>query len=608
MLLEAMYHRPKLNWSYAYDRETIHLRLRTKKDDAASVQVIYGDKFNVGTEEQSNMLTAEMTIRYQDEMFDYWQAEVQPKFRRLAYCFQITGSKTDTGSSQNAGKAGKTGRSRKAVQETVWMNEQGFCTEKPNPCHGFFEYPFLNPADVFTPPAWVKDAVFYQIFPERFANGDPSNDPEGVQPWGGEPKWDNYFGGDLQGVMDHLEHLTDLGVNAIYFTPVFAAQTNHKYDTEDYLQVDAHFGDNETLKKLVAECHKRGIRVLLDAVFNHCGRTFPPFVDVLERGADSPYADWFHVREWPLQVKDEVPTYDTFAFVPSMPKLNTEHPDVQKYLLNVAEYWIKEVGIDGWRLDVANEVDHQFWREFRKTVKAANPDAYILGEIFHESVMWLMGDQFDAVMNYPFTWAVHEFLAKEKSDGKQFATAIQKQLVGYPQQANEVMFNLLGSHDTERLLTFCGGDKRKMKLAALFQLTFLGTPCIYYGDEIGLDGGHDPGCRKCMEWDESKQDRDLHAFYRWAIGLRREYAALRTGEFRFLYAKEGDTRLAYERVDEGSHFVVTMNPKKTKRTLTVALPAGRWLDESTGEQLIVVEGQKAKLELPPYGYQVLRKL
>lgn len=571
MLLEAIYHRPQQNWAYAYDRQTIHLRIRTKKNDVQQVTVYYGDKFDCwqGLEKTEAM---PMVRLYQDELFDYWQAEAIPPYRRLAYVFKLEDS---TGS--------------------VWMSERGFQKEEPAPTKSWFEYPFLNPVDIFTPPAWVKDAVFYQIFPDRFANGDKSNDPAGVEPWGGEPTPDNYFGGDLQGVIDHLDDLEQLGITAIYFTPIFEATTNHKYDTKNYMKVDPHFGTNEKLKELVKACHSRGIRVLLDAVFNHAGYSFPPFVDVLAIGEQSIYKDWFHVREFPLRVVDGIPTFDTFAFTPMMPKLNTENPEVKAYLLEVARYWIEEVGIDGWRLDVANEVDHQFWREFRQTVKASNPEAYILGEMFHEGMMWLQGDQFDAVMNYPFTYAMHDFFAERTVDGAQFAQAIEHQLASYPQQANEVMFNLLDSHDTARLLTLCGNDKRRMKLAALFQLTFLGTPCIYYGDEIGLDGENDPGCRKCMEWDKEKQDSELLAYYQSLIALRHQHAALRSGSFRFMHAKEQDRVIAYERADEQSRFIIVLNNGTRRRSVRLPMAAGDWHNALTGE---VIHAPSSKTAVP----------
>lgn len=422
---------------------------------------------------------------------------------------------------------------------------------------------------------------------------------------GRNPRPDNFFGGDLQGVIDHLDHLTELGITGIYFTPVFTATTNHKYDTEDYMQVDPHFGDVDTLKRLVDACHERGIRVLLDAVFNHAGRTFAPFVDVLEKGEDSEYKNWFHIREYPLQVVNNIPTYDAFAFEPLMPKLNTEHPEVKEYLLKVAEYWIKEVGIDGWRLDVANEVDHEFWRDFRKVVKRANPEAYILGEIWHESAPWLEGDKFDAVMNYPFTDAVLDFFVYGTLDAEGFAHSIGRQLSRYPLQASEVAFNLLDSHDTARLLTVAEGDKNVMKLAALFQFTFMGTPCIYYGDEIGMDGAGDPDCRKCMEWDPERQDRDLFNFYRKLIEIRGSHPALRTGRFTFLEAGAGGSKLAYERSLGDDLIIVLINTEETVQTFRLDVQERNWENLWTGEAIHAERG-KLSLRLPAYGFAVLQ--
>ncbi|WP_059042244.1 alpha-glycosidase [Paenibacillus rubinfantis] len=577
MLLEAVYHRPKLNWTYAYDNKTLHLRLRAKKNDLTEVYAYVGDKYM--WDDSKELIP--MTLMISDEMFDYWECSYQPPLRRTRYGFLL-----------------------KSGDEQIWMTESEFTKERPAGPERLFEFPFINPVDVFTPPAWVKDAIFYQIFPERFANGDPSNDPKDVMPWGGKPERDNFFGGDLQGVIDHLDHLSELGITGIYFTPLFEATTNHKYDTADYMKIDPHFGDIATIKKLVQACHERGIKVLFDAVFNHSGKTFAPFVDVMEKGEKSRYKDWFYVREYPLQVKDRVPTYDTFAFEPLMPKLNTENPEVKEYLLKVAEFWIKEVGIDGWRLDVANEVDHAFWRDFRKTVKAANPDAYILGEIWHESSGWLQGDQFDAVMNYPFTEAVLDFVVRGTLDAEGFANAIGKQLSRYPLQASEVAFNLLDSHDTPRLLTLCEGNKAQMKLAALFQFTYSGTPCIYYGDEVGLDGGPDPDCRKCMEWDPKRQDHDLFTFYQKLIAVRKELAPLRTGSLKFLQAEKGGSKLAYERVLDGEKVLVLLNNYDAGQTIQIPATGQSWSDAFSGQTYSTTDGKLA-VKLPAYGYAVL---
>ncbi|KJD38409.1 cyclomaltodextrinase [Paenibacillus polymyxa] len=579
MLLEAIYHHPKRNWAFGYDDETIILRLRTKKNDLTAVHVLTVDKYDWDRTRQLIPMSKFAT----DGRFDYYECTVKPTHRRLKYGFLLEDG-----------------------EERIWMNENDFTTEEPQNADSLFQYPFLNPIDILKPPAWVKDAVFYQIFPERFANGDPSISPEGAEPWGGTPQKDNFFGGDLQGILDHLDHLSELGINAIYMTPVFKATTNHKYDTEDYMEVDPHFGDKKTLKRLVEACHDRGIRVLLDAVFNHSGRTFKPFVDVLEKGEASPYKDWFHVHSFPLEVNDGTPTYDTFGLEPMMPKLNTEHPEVKRYLLNVAKHWIEEIGIDGWRLDVADEVDHAFWREFRTTVKQANPDAYILGEMWNESSEWLQGDQFDATMNYPFTYAVNDFFVKKVTDAQSFAFAIGRQLARYPQQASEVAFNLLDSHDTPRLLTLCGGDKRLMRLAALFQFTYMGAPCIFYGDEIGLDGDADPGCRQCMEWDTDKQDHELFDFYRELIALRKAHPVLRDqGSITFLEAQPEGASLAYERRSDEEVLLVLFNRSDEHHTFELSIPEQEW-QLVFGESQWFVGAKGLHAELPPYEYTVLK--
>ncbi|AOZ92493.1 glycoside hydrolase family 13 protein [Paenibacillus crassostreae] len=580
MLLEAIYHRPKQNWCYAYDERTIHIRIRTKRDDIDSIQAMTGDKYAW----EQTLTYIPMTIMSSDELFDYWECEVIPPHRRLKYGFILQKGK-----------------------EKLWMTEYTFLNEPPENPDRLFDFPYINQVDVFTTPEWVKDAVFYQIFPERFANGDASLDPKGTLPWGGKPERENFFGGDLQGVIDHIDHLSNLGINAIYFTPLFTATTNHKYDTEDYLQIDPQFGDAELLKKLVSICHERGIRVLLDAVFNHSGRTFAPFVDVQKNGEQSRYKDWFHVNKFPITVENGIPTYETFAFEPLMPKLNTENPEVKAYLLKVAEYWIKDIGIDGWRLDVANEVDHQFWREFRQVVKKTKPDAYILGEIWHESSNWLQGDQFDAVMNYPFTNATLDFFVEGSTDAEGFSHAIGKQLARYPQQANEVTFNLLDSHDTARLITLCKDDQRKMKLATTFMLTFSGTPCIYYGDEVGITGGQDPDCRKCMEWDPKKQDQELFKFYQELIKLRLDHRALRTGKFTFLASEAGQTTLAYAREDDQEKFVILMNNDSKAQSIKIDIEDTQFMDVHSSKTYAFKNGS-LNVKLLPYESIILKAI
>ncbi|MEQ6375444.1 alpha-glycosidase [Bacillaceae bacterium S4-13-56] len=579
MLKEGIYHRPKNNFAYSYDKKTIHIRLQTKKNDVQKVDLITGDQYEWENDKWVYH-TQPMVKSGSDDLFDYWFAAYEPPFRRLRYGFVIADQ-----------------------TETTVYTERGFFDQLIEDPAYYFSFPFLNEIDVFDAPDWVKDTVWYQIFPERFANGDRPNDPEGTLAWGSEePTPTNFFGGDFQGVMNHLDHLVDLGVNGIYFTPIFKAYSNHKYDTIDYMEIDPQFGDKHTFKKLVSECHARGIKVMLDAVFNHSGYYFPQFQDVLKKQEKSEYRHWFHLREFPIQTEPK-PNYDTFGFVASMPKLNTENPEVRDYLLDVARYWIEEFDIDGWRLDVANEIDHSFWRDFRRVVREAKPDAYILGEIWHDSMPWLQGDQFDAVMNYPFTHGAIEFFAKEAMSASQFANTITRVIHAYPENVNEVAFNLLDSHDTPRVLTLADGNKDRVKLLYLFQLSFTGTPCIYYGDEIGMAGGQDPGCRKCMVWEEKDQDRELFNYLQKLLKLRKDVPAFgNNSTFKFLYTNDDTNVVVYEKTSGSQRLLFILNRNDHEQMMdlsSLSLGSGKTL---LGNDQVDLQQQ---LTLSPYGFVVV---
>ncbi|WP_270315918.1 glycoside hydrolase family 13 protein [Lactococcus petauri] len=515
----AIYHRPESEFAYLYTEETIHIRLRVARDDIQSVALIYGDPYMfVKRDDESEMVwdyqEVEMKHGLSTAESDFYVTEVGVPHKRMDYLFVITDYDGEKVVYSDSG---------------ILPYEVKLLTKK----YAAFRMPFFHEVDRFKAPEWVKNTVWYQIFPERFANGNPAINPVGVKEWDPteSPNRQDLYGGDLQGVIDHLDHLTDLGVNGIYFTPVFQAYSNHKYDTEDYLKIDQYFGDLEVFKTLVKEAHQRGIKVMLDAVFNHIGDTSPQWQDVLKHQENSKYADWFHVNEWPATYTptedfevSETATYDTFAFTPHMPKLNTANPEVQEYLLNIAEYWIKECDIDAWRLDVADEVDHAFWKKFRTTCDAAKDDFYILGEVWHSAQPWLVGDEFSAVMNYAYTNAIIDTFVKEELSLEQMVSAINAQLMLYRKQTNQVMFNILDSHDTPRLLTQAKGSKDLVKQVQAFMYLQPGVPCIYYGDEYGLDGGADPDCRKCMPWTEEHQDLEMFAFFKDLVAFRREYA------------------------------------------------------------------------------------
>jgi len=421
----------------------------------------------------------------------------------------------------------------------------------------------------FVPP-WVKDAVFYQIFPERFSNGDPSNDPPVTEPWGGEPKPKNYFGGDLQGIINHLDYISALGINTLYLNPIFQSNSNHKYHADDYLKIDPAFGDERVFKKLVDECHARGVRVILDGVFNHTGTGFFAFRDIKEKGAKSKYLGWYNVYGFPVGPPSK-PNYECWWGYGDLPKLMTHNPGVHEYLFRVTSHWMK-LGIDGWRLDVPNEVPHQFWVDWRIHVKSINPDAYIVGEIWDDASPWLKGDQFDAVMNYKLREACLNFFINKKTNATEFDTTLSVLRAKYSGEVNLAMQNLLGSHDTERLLTLCKGDKEILKLAWLFQMTYVGAPMVYYGDEVGMMGGKDPGCRGTMIWERDKQDTNLLDYMKSLITLRREHASLRHGTFETLVADAATGVYAFARRSGASACVVVLNTSESPRQVSVKMP------------------------------------
>jgi cyclomaltodextrinase len=408
----------------------------------------------------------------------------------------------------------------------------------------------------FTTPAWVKNAVFYQIFPDRFASSAQVVKPGNLEPWEAPPTQQGFKGGDLRGVLEHLDYLEDFGINAIYLNPIFQSASNHRYHTHDYFQVDPLLGGDEALRHLLDTAHARGIHIVLDGVFNHASRGFFQFNHILEVGAKSPYIDWFDVKDFPLNAYEGIPNYRCWANQAALPELNTRNPQVRDFIFNVARYWIDQ-GIDGWRLDVPFCIDDDgFWQEFRQVVKTANPEAYIVGEVPWEAKRWLQGDQFDAVMNYLFTQACVGFFAGEKGDlelghnmmglgevpvldASAFARRVEELLTMYPGEIVQSQLNLLDSHDMPRFLSLARGDKTALKLATLVQMTYPGAPCVYYGDEIGLEGGRDPDCRRAFPWDINAWDVDLLDYIQTCIRRRRTYPALRQGEYIPLLADNG---------------------------------------------------------------------
>ena len=422
-----------------------------------------------------------------------------------------------------------------------------------------------------TIPSWVFDSVFYQIFPDRFANGNPANDPPNKQVWGTLPDIVHFQGGDLAGIQQKLDYLADLGVNAIYLNPIFLSPSTHRYNTVDYYKIDPKLGTMIDFQSFLTAAHQKGMRVVLDGVFNHCGRGFFAFNDILENDGDSPYLDWFHVQRFPLQAytSGKATNYTAWWGFKSLPKFNKEHPAVRQYLLDVGRYWIEQ-GIDGWRLDVPNEInDDDFWADFRSTVRSANPDAYLIGEIWEIDPRWVGDKHFDGLMNYPVRKAILGLLTGER-DNAGFAADIATILKAYPYENMLAMYSLLGSHDVERIRTLLGGSIEKTRLANTLLFGLPGVPAIYYGDEVGVEGGRDPDCRRAFPWNEKDWQRGLLEHFRQLTQIRKAYPALRRGQISFPAAGQISGGSAWQRTLPGSQTIlVAANPADKESTLTI---------------------------------------
>jgi cyclomaltodextrinase / maltogenic alpha-amylase / neopullulanase len=497
-------------------------------------------------------------------------------------------------------------------------------------------------------PGWTADAVWYQVMVSRFYNGSTENDPPGTQPWtddwakltpGENPPlrqrlFERRYGGDLQGLRSKLPYLNSLGVNAIYLNPIFDASTEHKYDTTDQRHVDDAYGiagsrlrlreetadpatwqwsDTDRLfLDFLADAHRQGFRVVLDGVFNHVGQEFWAWRDVKARGRASPYADWFDVTDWGPPLRWQAWDGPNGRLVNFRQVGDGLAPPVEAYLFAVVRRWMDPNGdgdpadgIDGWRLDAAEKVPHGFWQRFRQAVKAANPAAVILGEIWTEAGDWLRGNEFDIVTNYRFSGPVMRFFGQA---GARYlpATWVDDLAVvrrDHPWEVTLGMFNLLGSHDTARAVTMLTDPQqhrdskgeiprpdllepdedafRRLKLAAFFQFTYPGAPLIYYGDEVGLYGGGDPFCRAPMWWPTSaprseaagppRYRADLLERYRELGQLRRTWPELRQGRFRILLADDARRLVAFTRRGDDRETVVIVNGSLVEARVELAV-------------------------------------
>lgn len=516
MEYSAIFHDMDKRFCYAIDKDLFVIRVQVKKDDMKEVILHYEDKY-IPMERKDTRMTLPMKKVATSQFHDYYEAQLQMNLICLRYFFEFTDMQG----------------------EKVYYGNYEFDKECITNRDRMFDCPQnLREEEMFEVPQWAANKVVYQIFPSRFA----ATQPVDKELWYKAPitPMDDLHG-NLRGIIEHLDYIKDLGIDVVYLTPIFKSNSCHKYDTIDYYQVDPSFGTTEDLKELVQKSHERGMKVVLDAVYNHTGREFFAFQDILEKGEKSKYLDWYFIDELPPKGEwGEIPNFKCFGYYGGMPKLNLKNPEVEKYITDVACYWIKECGIDGWRLDVGDEISHFFWKNFRKAIKAVKKDMLIIGEIWHYAGDFLEGDEWDTVMNYPFYLNLIDLLADEKINVSQFVQNLGYLKGRLNKKCYPLMWNLIDSHDTARFLHLCHDNKKKQHLAAAFQLLMPGMPMVYYGDEYAMPGANDPDCRRGMYWDEEYQDKEMYNWYKKLMQIRKANACIVEGEMIEIIANDDE--------------------------------------------------------------------
>jgi cyclomaltodextrinase len=515
MEYSAILHDMDKRFCYAIDKGLFVIRIQVKKDDIKEIILHYMDKY-ISIEMKDTRKTVPMKKIASSQFHDYYEAQIRMDMICLRYFFEFTDMHG----------------------EKAYYGNYEFSKECITNIDRMFDCPQnLREEEMFEVPEWAANKVVYQIFPSRYAASQPVD----KELWYKAPiTFTDNLHGDIRGIIDHLDYIRDLGIDVIYLTPIFKSDSSHKYDTIDYYQIDPSFGTAEDLRELVQKAHQYGMKVVLDAVFNHTGRDFFAFKDIIENKEKSKYLDWYFIDKFPLDTEPgQAPNFKCFGYYGGMPKLNLKNPEVEKYVTDVACYWLKECDIDGWRMDVGDEISHYFWKHFRRAVKAVKKDALIIGEIWHYAGDFLEGDEWDTVMNYPFYLNLIDLLADEKIGVSRFIQNLGYMKGRLNKKCYPLMWNLIDSHDTARFLHLCN-NKQKQHLAAAFQLLMPGMPMIYYGDELAMPGANDPDCRRGMYWDEEYRDNEMLEWYKRLIQVRRTHACIVEGELAETITRDED--------------------------------------------------------------------
>lgn len=545
----AVLHIPLSQYAFAETEYSLTIRIRVKKNDLTECVLFYADR--VCRKSPVEFVKLNMYVCATDEYFDYYEARIESPYNRVCYYFQLT--KGD---------------------EWIYYYADRFTKRLPDLRIGdkivdgrseYYQYPFILKEEIPDVPEWFKTAVVYNIFPDSFASGRRRlKGSAGEVRLGDGRICRQKRGGTIKGITENLDYIQGMGFTCLYLNPVFTAGEYHKYDVMDYYHIDPCMGTEEEFRELVENLHERGMKIVIDGVFNHCSWEFFAFQDVVEKGAASRYCKWFYHLEFPVerpQNQEEKPTYTCFAYERKMPKLNTSDREVQMYFADVGAYWIREYHVDGWRLDVANEIDRNFWRNFRSAVKNENPEAVLIGEVWENAETWLKGDAFDSVMNYDFRRVCKEYLASEKPDGKMAAYGFEQMRLRYPTNIVYGQLNLLDSHDVPRFLSLCGGDTARWRLACILLMLMPGAASLFYGDEQEMTGITEDEYRSGMDW---KIQGAQCGFVKALIEIRKKYIAA-DSEYCPNWQLIGDGMFAFERTNESGKLTVVINAGNEKK-------------------------------------------
>lgn len=515
MNIHAIKHDP-FTGCYAVDKNTLIVKIETGKE-VTGVSVFADDPYTSETCEIWHGKKTEMKLKAELIHSLVWETEIVPEYKRLQYYFEITSG-----------------------NERLYLYDDGIHADEDclnGSIVQYFKFAWLNPSDVCVVPEWAEDTVWYQIFPDRYRRVE-SGETGTFKPieWGKEDtaRFDSFYGGNLRGISEKLEYIKGLGITGLYLTPIMCSDTNHRYNVHDYTLVDPQLGSNADLKELIDNAHAMGLRIMLDAVFNHCGTRFFAWQDVVKHGKTSKYYDWFFINSddfASIKGNTKDGRYFSFAFSAYMPKLNTNNPEVMDYMINVCKSWVA-LGVDGIRFDVGNEISHTFLKKLRIELKSIKSDLFLLGEIWHRSLPWLLGDEYDSIMNFQFMESVNNFMIDKHATARDLMYSFNETYNNYYRQINGVLFNMLDNHDVVRTVTRCGSIDGMLQELVLL-MTMRGSPCIYYGTEIGLEGeigqSHN---RRCMKWrdiDDGKFN-DLLTDFREIVAIRNIFLQFKNGD------------------------------------------------------------------------------